>query len=243
MRTKNAQSVINICIFVVIAVLTAGFGFLAYRSLNVMSSLTPTQVFDKAVKSVVELRASTDGVGTSYGSAVFVNEDGSLVTNAHVACYEGDDGEQQPHDRLSIRFHGEDDYVDVSLVRFDAQADLCLLSYSGTAGDFSPIAIAESGLLDSGDRVYAVGNAMNHGLSISEGIVSLPLINIVLEGHDFLVIQSDITINSGNSGGALLDSSGGLVGITTFRLRDIDGYIIYGVAFSIPSDQLLTYLG
>ncbi|UKI50761.1 MAG: S1C family serine protease [Clostridium sp.] len=73
--------------------------------------------------------------------------------------------------------------------------------------------------ISSGDKVYAIGNGMNHGIGINEGIISLPQVNIEYENNVRNVIQCDLIINEGNSGGALLDSKGRLIGITTFRLK------------------------
>lgn len=56
------------------------------------------------------------------------------------------------------------------------------------------------------------------------------------------VIQCDLIINEGNSGGALLDSKGRLIGITTFRLKDYSGNVIYGIAFCIPIRDVIDYL-
>lgn len=83
---------------------------------------------------------------------------------------------------------------------------------------------------------------MNHGIGITEGVVSLPQINIEYEDTIRNVIQCDLIINEGNSGGALLDERGRLIGITTFRLKDNMGNIIYGVAFCIPINMVIDYL-
>jgi S1-C subfamily serine protease len=83
---------------------------------------------------------------------------------------------------------------------------------------------------------------MNHGVSITQGIVSLPQINIEYDGKTHNAIQCDLTINEGNSGGALLDERVKLIGITTFRIKDQLGNPIYGVAFCIPVNQVTAFL-
>ena len=65
--------------------------------------------------------------------------------------------------------------------------------------------------LKSGQKVYAIGNGMNHGLGISEGIISLPSTFIKIDEVVREFIQCDLTITNGNSGGALLDSKGRLI--------------------------------
>lgn len=83
---------------------------------------------------------------------------------------------------------------------------------------------------------------MNHSIGITQGLVSLPQVNINYEDNNRNVIQCDLIINEGKSGGALLDEKGRLIGSTTFRLRDSLGNIIYGIAFCIPINTVLDYL-
>ena len=67
-----------------------------------------------------------------------------------------------------------------------------------------------------GDKVYAIGNTSNYGIGISEGIISVPLVNVKYDDISRLVIQADIDISSGNSGGALLNEKR-----TTYRYNYI----------------------
>ena len=211
--------------------------------LNINHNQRPSNIFNSTINSVVELRAETDDVGVSYGTAIFVDKKGTLVSNAHLVCYENGDLKSY-HQSISIRFHKEDNYHSVNLIDCDIANDLCILSFvnSGDNHDFKPINIINSLNIKEGDIVYTIGNAMNHGLSICQGIVSIPLIEIVMDELSYRVIQCDLTINNGNSGGALIDESGNLIGMTTFRIRDNSGYVIYGVAFAIPSNQIESYI-
>lgn len=102
--------------------------------------------------------------------------------------------------------------------------------------------VPDSNTLDFGDTVYAIGNSMNGGLSISEGIIGIPDVFIEYEGITREAIQADITIASGNSGGALVNSKGELVGITSFRIKDSSGDVVYGTAYSIPINQVMSYV-
>lgn len=83
---------------------------------------------------------------------------------------------------------------------------------------------------------------MNQGIGITQGIISLPLMEIVYNDLKRNVIQSDLVITEGNSGGALLNDQGELIGITTFRIKDKNGLIIFGLAYSIPIDIVENYL-
>jgi S1-C subfamily serine protease len=200
------------------------------------------EVFDKNSQSVVELKAQTGENLTAYGTAVLINKDGYFVSNAHVVTYT-QLTIQHEFEAYAIRYSFETGYRHVALIAYDAEKDLSLLKLVELP-DFKlkPTGIGSVDKLKSGDTVYAMGNAMNHGISISQGIISLPQINIEYEGKTRDAIQCDLTINEGNSGGALLNGRGNLIGITTFRIKDRLGNPIYGVAFCVSIDTIKAFL-
>ena len=108
--------------------------------------------------------------------------------------------------------------------------------------DLAVIKFAKNDSYDYGDKVYAIGNSNNKGIGVNEGIISNPKINVSSGGVNREVIESNIVINEGNSGGALLDSKGKLIGITTFRMKDSYNNVIYGVAYSIPINQIKDFI-
>ncbi len=201
----------------------------------------PKQIFRFCSGSVVELRASSDNVGESFGSAVLINNEGLFVTNAHVVTYK-QMGIVKEFDSFEIRFVFEDVYRQVTLVKYDSEKDLAILKLDDFDAEASPIKVGKSSSLSSGDRVFAIGNTANYGISISEGIVSIPQVNVDYSGITREVIQCDIVIAEGNSGGALVNSKGELVGLTTFRIKDLNGNIIYGLAYTIPVDVVINFL-
>lgn len=198
-------------------------------------------IFYKSVESIVELKASDISKGSNYGTAIFMDNKGTLVTNAHVILYRKN-GKMREYQELQIRLPMEDDYRDVSLVKYDVELDIAVLQLEDKDFTVKSIDIGNSEKLDYGDKIFSVGNTMNYGISISEGIISVPLIEIEYDGMVRKVIQSDINIASGNSGGALLNEKGQLIGITTFRLKDNEGNIVYGSGFSVPIDKVIEYL-
>ncbi len=199
------------------------------------------EVFRENLRSIVELRASAAAVGESYGTAEFLHEDGTLVTNAHVVTYTKF-GKSYPCEEIFVRFIEETGYRSAELVKYDEQQDLAVLKLAEADNAvFKPIPFGNSENLRSGAKVYAAGNASNYGVGIFEGIVSIPRLNIQADGHNRRVIQCDLTVAAGNSGGALLNERGELIGITSFRTRDPAGNIIYGIAYSIPVEQVLEY--
>lgn len=230
----NASYLYNILALIITIILII---FLVVKSIP----LSAKDVFYNNIDSIVELRASTDGVGDSFGTAEFVSSDGKLITNAHVVTYKSM-GEVYTFENISIRFAKATDYVAVTLVKYDTELDIAVLQLVDVNTKFKAMQIADSDKLDFGDKVYAIGNASNYGLSITLGQISAPKINVENDGVTRLVIQCDLTISAGNSGGSLLDSRGRLIGVTTFRTKDNAGNVVYGVAYCLPINTVMNYV-
>ncbi len=232
METRSKRVNLKYIILIMISILITVVLSLAYFLLWRMPS--SQEVFLNAQHFVVELKSQTSENFVTYGSAVIIDKEGTIVSNAHMVTYK-EAGLYKAYESFEVRFSFEIDYRSVTLVKYDIDEDIAILKLD----DVSTIMIKNAKIADnlkvkSGDKVYAVGNGMNHGISISQGIVSLPQVNIDYDGNVRKVIQCDLTINEGNSGGALLDERGRLIGIISFRIKDNQGNPIYGVAFSIP---------
>ena len=233
MKDKIIKFVITVTIMVIF------LAVIVIRATQVTSP-TPEKVFEKSVQSIVELKAVSEDVGESYGTAVCINSNGYLVTNAHVVTYK-QMGESIRFDEYFIRLANEDAYHVVELVKYDLETDIAVLK-SGTSVDLKPIKIGNSDKLSFGDNVYAIGNGSNYGLALTHGIISIPKINVEYEEIMREVIQSDITISAGNSGGALLDDKGKFIGMTSFRTKDNQGNVVYGLVYSVPVNIIVDYI-
>src|SRR5262245_61280693 len=157
----------------------------------------------------------------ALGSGVVVTTDGYILTNNHVV-----DGA----DTVSVDFT-DGRTVAAKIVGTDKASDLALLKVSGSG--FNAIAVGNSDAVKVGDVVLAVGNPLNIGQTVTMGIISAKGRSTgVGDGsyEDFL--QTDAPINHGNSGGALVNTRGELVGINAQILSSNDGNI--GIGFSIP---------
>jgi serine protease Do len=157
----------------------------------------------------------------SLGSGVIVSGDGVIVTNSHVIAH-----------AVRIRVGLKDGRtLEAKEVGTDPKSDLAVLRVD--ANDLTPIRIAESSQLRTGDLVLAIGNPFGIGLTVTMGIVSaIGRSNVGITSYDDF-IQTDAAINPGNSGGALVDMEGQLVGINTAILSGTGGS--QGVGFAIPS--------
>jgi S1-C subfamily serine protease len=202
---------------------------------------TSNEVYQSSQNFVVELKANTGEELVTYGSAVIIEENGAMVTNAHMVTYK-QSGLYVTYESFEIRFSYESEYREATLIKYDSNIDIAFLQINDiTDIEIKPSTIANSSIISSGDTVYAVGNGLNHGIGVTKGIVSLPLVNIVYNEEMRSVIQCDLIINDGNSGGALLNEKGELIGITTFRIKDNTGNPVYGIAFSVPINIVMDY--
>lgn len=203
--------------------------------------LTATEIFNKCANNVVEIKAETPNVGVSYGTGLVLYSDGTIVTNAHVVTVSVS-MQTNKFDNVYVRFQFEEDYRNATVLQYDVNLDLALLRLDNVDDlTLSTIDVGNSSTLNAGDEVYSVGNASNYGIGIYCGIISLPLVHLELDGIAKDVIQCDMTVTSGNSGGALLDLHGNVVGITSFRTKDNDGKIVYGIVYCIPINTVVDW--
>jgi serine protease Do len=158
------------------------------------------------------------------GSGVVVSTDGYILTNHHVI-----DGAQQIEVELR-----EQRSIDAKLIGSDPPSDLAVLKIE-QAG-LSALALADSDKVQVGDVVLAIGNPLGIGQTVTMGIISAKSRRTGLSNGSFEdFLQTDAPINRGNSGGALVDSSGNLVGINSQILSPSGGSI--GIGFAIPSNM------
>lgn len=162
------------------------------------------------------------------GSGVLVSPDGLMLTNNHVISSARD----RPADTVRVSLEGRGDF-EARIIGRDRRTDIALLQLEG--GGFPYLRMADSDHLRVGDIVFAVGNPLGLGQTATMGIVSATgRKNLGLLGagsfEDF--IQTDAAINRGNSGGALIDAAGRLIGINTAIFSRSGGNI--GIGFAVP---------
>ncbi|EMG7857560.1 serine endoprotease DegQ [Enterobacter hormaechei] len=162
------------------------------------------------------------------GSGVIIDAaKGYILTNNHVISQA---------DKISVQLNDGREF-DAKLIGGDDQSDIALLQVQNPS-NLTQIAIADSDKLRVGDFAVAVGNPFGLGQTATSGIVSaLGRSGLNLEGLENF-IQTDASINRGNSGGALLNLNGELIGINTAILAPGGGSI--GIGFAIPSNMAKT---
>ena len=168
------------------------------------------------------------------GSGVILSEDGYILTNNHVISSADSSSFYQVSDAKSIKvkIYGDDTEYSAEIIGTDSQTDLAVLKIDKTG--LTPAELGDSSSVQIGEFVLAIGNPYNLDYSVTAGIISALNREMTVENTTYNVIQADCAINSGNSGGALVNSKGEVIGITTLKLAG-DG--IEGVSFAIPVNE------
>lgn len=169
-------------------------------------------------------------VPAGIGSGVIVSPEGHILTNAHVIL---DQRTGDAVDEVIVKL-GDKREFDAKIIGFDKATDVAVLKID--ASEVPTVTLGNSDNLRVGDVVFAAGNPLGVGLTVTMGIVSatgrtnLGILNEPGSYEHF--IQTDAAINMGNSGGALIDSKGRLIGINTAIYSRTGGNI--GIGFAIP---------
>lgn len=186
--------------------------------------LTFTQVYEKNVSSMVSIEAETKEE-YSTGTGVILTKDGYIVTNAHVVA-------GAEHVRVIF---SNNDIFDASLAGFNADEDLAVLKVDATG--LTPAEFGDSSTLRCGDPVVAIGDPLGYRSTITDGIISALDREVDVDGITMVLIQTSAAINFGNSGGALINQYGQVVGITTIKIVTDDGSA-EALGFAIPSQRV-----
>lgn len=162
--------------------------------------------------------------GKSHGSGCVISEKGHIITNYHVIA--GDE-------KIQIIFNNGEK-VDAEILRVNEFADLALLKVDRTPSNVFLLSNQTNYLV--GDEVFAIGtpSSLELGQTLSKGIVSG-----IRDQKDLQWIQTDVSVNPGNSGGSLVNKSGELVGIVNSKLM---GFGIEGISFCIPAKDVFELL-
>lgn len=181
-------------------------------------------IYETVIPSVVSI-SCTGAQGSSTGTGVILSTDGYIVTNCHVV-----------ENALNIEVLLTDGrIIQAELIGTDAVSDLAVLHIS--AENLIPARLGDSSVLRVGDVVVAIGDPLGIELrgTMTDGIVSAINRDMELEGRSMSLIQTNAALNSGNSGGPLINCYGQVIGINTMKMRDTMGTNVEGLGFAIPS--------
>ena len=171
-----------------------------------------------------EFERPTERKATSLGSGFIIDKNGTIVTNNHVIANADD---------IIVKIDSKE--YDASVVGTDPLADIAVLKIN-SSNEFEPVKFGNSDKARVGDWVVAIGNPFGLGGTVTSGIISAKHRDIHLTRYDDL-IQTDASINRGNSGGPLFNLEGKVIGINTAIIAPGQSGSI-GIGFAIPSNAV-----
>jgi putative serine protease PepD len=200
------------------------------------SGLSVNSIYKLAYRGVVEVKVSSQSTGpfggtqpqSAEGSGFVYDTSGHVITNQHVV-----DGATS----VRVTFWNGKTYT-ATVVGTDPSTDLAVLDVNAPASALHPLTLGDSGELQVGDNVVAIGAPFGLAETVTAGIVSA-LHRQITSPNNFSIddsIQTDAAINHGNSGGPLLDAQGHVIGVNAQIESDSGGSD--GVGFAIPSNTI-----
>ena len=201
-------------------------------------NLTPKEVYDMYVDSTVGITTTgttSNGYWTSEfmasGSGFIISEDGYIVTNHHVI---------EGASTVQVAMY-DGTLHDATIIGSDASNDVAVLKIEATG--LHPVSIGNSDEVAVGDQAVAIGNPLGTlNFSMTAGYVSALNRDVGTGDVPITMLQTDVAINSGNSGGPLFDMNGNVIGITTAKYsgNTSSGTTIEGLGFAIPINDAMS---
>lgn len=205
-------------------------------------SETSTYAANKVLPSIVGITVqytinspyygyNLQSVGTATGSGVIISEDGYILTNNHVVNTSLNSSFYQVSEanKVSVKLYNDETEYEAKIVGTDETTDLAVIKID--KNNLTAATLGDSNSLQIGEFSMAIGSPLGMESSVTAGIISATSRTITSDGKNYTVIQTDAAINSGNSGGALINSKGEVIGINTLKLS---GNGIEGMGFAIP---------
>ena len=183
------------------------------------------EIYLRNIDCVVSISCQLYG-GSSSGTGVVLSADGYIVTNAHVV---------EDAQAVTVRLTDER-ILPARVVGADTVSDLAVLRVEAT--DLTPASFGESDSLRVGDTVVAIGDPLGVELrgTLTDGIVSAINRDVMVDGRPMTLIQTNAALNSGNSGGPLINCYGQVIGINTMKISAFTNQAgVEGLGFAIPS--------
>jgi S1-C subfamily serine protease len=200
---------------------------------NIQQFGSGVDVFDMNIKSVLEITWN-DESSTHSGSGFLVSAGGYAVTNAHVVTYENG----KSCGKVNVKLGGES--LTASVIKLGDNkhgsgkgTDLAVIKLDRMPAGASVVSFGDFNYVRNGERVFVIGNSLGYGTCITSGIVSDRARNV---GGKTL-IMTDCPVNSGNSGGPMVNERGLVIGAIVSGMAGAEG-----MNFAIPSNTVLEFL-
>ncbi len=175
--------------------------------------------------------------GTASGSGIIISQDGYILTNNHIVNSADSSYyyEVSEANAVTVYLYNDNTPYEAEIIGTDEETDLAIIKIKKEG--LTPVELGDSEAVSVGEFVLAIGNPLGLQSSVTSGIISAVNREVATtEGVQYSLIQTDAAINSGNSGGALVNAEGKVIGINTLKLA---GTGIEGVGFAIPINKTI----
>ena len=218
-----------------------------YAANKILPSIVGIKI-EYTVNSTSIFGRSNSSAATASGSGIIISEDGYILTNNHVVSSSSSESnsyyQMSEATKVTVTLFNDETEYEAKIVGQDEQTDLAVIKIEKSG--LTKAEFADSDDVKVGEFAMAVGNPINMTSTVTTGIISAVNRKITdSDGKTYTCIQTDAAINSGNSGGALVNSEGKVIGINTLKLS---GTGIEGIGFAIPinsttdiTSQLIQY--
>ncbi len=218
-----------------------------YAANKILPSIVGINV-EYNVNSLISMfgRQSQTTTAEASGSGIIISDDGYILTNNHIVATSSSESyyEVSEATKITVTLFNDETEYEAKIIGTDEQTDLAVIKIEKSG--LSKAEFADSDNIKVGEFAMAVGNPLGMQSSITCGVISAVNREVTdSDGKKFTLIQTDAAINSGNSGGALVNNEGKVIGINTLKLS---GTGIEGMGFAIPinattdiTSQLIQY--
>lgn len=215
-------------------------------AINVANKVLPSIVGIKVEYSVNSIFYRQSSTATATGSGIIISDDGYILTNNHIVDTSSSNSSSYDSfysvteaNKVTVKLYGDETEYEATIVGTDSQTDLAVIKIDKTG--LTPAELGDSDSVQVGEFAMAIGNPLGMDTSVTCGIISAKDREIQdSDGKTFKLIQTDAAINSGNSGGALVNADGKVIGLNTLKIASTG---VEGMGFAIPINSTIDIYG
>ena len=217
-----------------------------YAANKILPSIVGIQIEYNVTSMFSIFGGNQTSTATATGSGIIISDDGYILTNNHVVSSSESEAYYQVSEatKITVSLFNDDTQYEAKIVGTDEETDLAVIKID--ASGLTKAEFADSDSIKVGEFAMAVGSPLGLQSTITCGVVSAVNREVTdTDGKTYTLIQTDAAINAGNSGGALVNSEGKVIGVNTLKLTGND---VEGMGFAIPinsttdiTSQLIQY--
>ena len=215
-------------------------------SIQVANKVLPSIVGIEVEYSVNSIFYRNSSTATATGSGIIISTDGYILTNNHIVDTSSSTSSGYNSfysvteaNKVTVTLYGDETKYEATIVGTDSQTDLAVIKID--KNDLTPAELGDSDSVQVGEFAMAIGNPLGMDTSVTCGVISAKDREIQdSDGKTYKLIQTDAAINSGNSGGALVNADGKVIGLNTLKISSTG---VEGMGFAIPINSTVDIYG